>query len=196
MKKNLFFMLILVIAALPGCAKRVLLEEISKEAASAALSPARSNPALLQPRTADAGTTFKIDPRSSPKTEQQDNRAPDNSLEDIWIQVEVAALILAMDKNLEKFEEGALRGQAVSGEMFEGNFSGYRPKTEHCTRSWLGNLYYFDSRGGYIPLHGGFVTLKGNKGTVLVCAYDWSNAACSREGLCKAKDDTYYRFSF
>jgi hypothetical protein len=115
----------------------------------------------------------------------------------LWLHAQLVAGILVNDKSVEKFEEGGIKVKLASGEAIEGNFLGYRPqRREHCTRSWISNLYYFDSRGGYLASAGGVAVLKGDQGTLLLCGYDWLGPDCQREGICRAKESKYYKLTF
>lgn len=159
---------------LTACATKAMLSEATREEADALKSRVGPGNPGLGLRDVQGGT-------------------PDT----FWIQVHVAAGILANDKGVEKFEEGALKAQLPSGENIDGNYLGYRPRTvEHCTRSWLFNFYHFDSRGAVFGRAGGVAVLKGDQGTALLCAYDWLGPGCQRQGVCGAKDGKYYMLQF
>lgn len=159
--------------SITGCAAHAILSEVTREEANAFRSRVTNNPGLFVSETAD------------------------NDQDALWIQIEVAAGILANDKSVEKFKDGAIRAQLVSGEIMNGNYLSYRPRgAEHCTRSWISNLYYFDSRGGYLSREGGVAVLKGDQGTALLCGYGWFGPNCEREGICKAKESKYYKLKF
>ena len=115
----------------------------------------------------------------------------------LLLHAQLAAGMLANDKSVEKFEEGEIKSKLASGEAIGGKFLGCRPqRREHCTRSWISNLYYFDSRGGYLAPAGGVAVLKGDQGTLLLCGYDWLGPDCQREGICRAKESKYYKLTF
>lgn len=107
----------LTLLALTGCAKHVVLEEISKDEARALRFPLTNSYIAAGPTKGSA------------------------DLEDMWVHIHVAGNLIASNPGIEKFEEGKAMAQLPSGERLEGAFIGYRPKdAEHCTRSWLGNL--------------------------------------------------------
>ena len=200
----------LVTSLITGCTANAILNEITREEANAFRSRVTNNPGLVDLRKRDYGVLATKDLLPTIKPEEAEEgtsnttgtaRSSDNTAENtqdaFWVKVHVAAGILANDKNVEKFEEGTVRAQLASGEIFKGNFLGYRPRSaEHCTRSWISNLYYFDSRGGHLSWEGGVAVLTGGQGTALLCAYGWVEPDCEREGICKAKESKYYKLKF
>ena len=192
--------LILGTLLITGCVRNAILTEISREEANAFRSHLPNNPGLTDLRKRDyAGRTTKDSLPSIKLEETQENGTTESTydIEQLWIQAHVAAGILEKDKSVEKFEEGSVKASAASGEMFKGNFIGYRPRGKgHCTRSWISNLYYFDSRGGYSSPEGGVAVLKGDRETALLCTYGWTGPNCERAGICKAKESGYYKLKF
>lgn len=171
--KLLFAVMTVGSLLITGCASNAVLSEATPQEAHAFGARGRlGNPGLLFGDIAgDTSNTF-------------------------WTQTHVAAGILANDPGVEKFEEGTVKAQLMSGETISGTFLGYRPrKAEHCTRSWIANLYYFDTRVSFRRA-GGVAVLKGDQGTALLCTYDWSGPGCRREGVCSTKEGKYYTLEF
>lgn len=115
---------------------------------------------------------------------------------------ETARIPVSWGKNwkAEKYEEGRLRAELSTGELFEGTYTGYRLENGyHCTKFWFENAGYQSQTNIKVevpfPSANGQIELRGNRGTQLQCVYNHALPDCTRVGLCKS-DGKLYKIEF